>query len=310
MATQGALRPALLGAALLLLGGLAPSQKLLFGANDNQDFNNNVSMGGPNLLLGIKFTATASLPVIAAEVFTGEQSGRNSLAIWDHAAATNWPGKELAKGTWTMWRENSWQGAVFNMPVILTQNQDYWLVWGCINSSQSTQANSGAQTFYYRGSFDAGLNWNGPATGWGPTPWKFRLYLPSNPGTFTKVGSGIPGSGSFVPVLDAPGWPVHGNEITLRIIDPAPSAPALLMGGRPTIIPVGPWTVYAFPPLLNIALTTAAGRGAGDGDMPLPLSIPGDPALVGMAISLQSWIVDAAAVGGLAHSNGLTVLIK
>jgi len=306
------LRSSLLLLPLLLASAIpAPAQKLVWAANDGPLVDTKVTMGGPNLLLGIKFKATFSGPVIAMEVFTGRRTGQNSLALWSHNGTTNYPLKELGKGTWSMYEVESWQGTMLQAPVLLQKDTVYWAVWGPINSARASldPTKTGQPTFPYRGSFDAGKSWNGPAAGWTPKPWKFRLYAPYQGGKLTPVGQGVPGLGQFAPKLDASGWANPGNEITLRIMDPAPAVPALLVGGRPVQIPAGPWTVYALPPLLMIPAQTANGRSPGEGDFILPLPIPNDPALQGYPVSFQAWILDSAGPLGATHTNGLTLVI-
>lgn len=162
--------------AILLACSAALPAQYCHSENGGPNFNNGVSMGGP-LLLGIKFTAPSALTVAAIEVFTGEGSGTNTLAIWSHNAGLNQPLANLGgSGSWAMSATNSWQGAALPAPVSLSSATIYWLVWSPVGGSQASVDNpgAGAVTQQYRGSFDGGANWNGPFT-FSDRPWKFRF---------------------------------------------------------------------------------------------------------------------------------------
>src|SRR6185503_12893234 len=123
-------------------------------------------MGGPDLLLGIAYTATADDEIGRIEMFTGEGSGTNSVAVWtdDGAGAPDAP---ISRGEWKMTYANGWQGADLDDCVKIAKGTTYWIVWAPIDSSQSSLEEFGTDVTY-RGSFDGGATWNGPFTG----PWK------------------------------------------------------------------------------------------------------------------------------------------
>jgi hypothetical protein len=150
--------------------------------NDGNLYNNSVSMGGPNLLLAIKFTTPTCFTASGAEIFTGEATGTNSLSIWTHNAGLNQPGVSLTSGSWAMSAVDSWQGTSF-APTSLDCGGTYWLVWGCINNSQCSIDPPGTTLGQpYRGSFDGGFSWSGPFQ-FVDRHWKFRLLGNCSGGT-------------------------------------------------------------------------------------------------------------------------------
>ena len=163
--------------------------------NDGPDFNDAVSMGGPNLLLGIRFVSPASFTCTGIEVFTGEGSGSNSLAIWSHDAGANEPDTQSGVGSWPMSAANDWQGASLGTPVTLTAGQTYWMVWGCQNGAQaSVDVPMTTLGQVYRGSTDGGGTWSGPFQ-FLDRHWKFRLL-----GSCGGVGTPVCfGDGSATP---------------------------------------------------------------------------------------------------------------
>src|SRR6185295_5738175 len=47
-------------------------QSICHAEYDGNNYNNNISMGGPNLILAVQFTAPSSFSVSRMEIFTGE----------------------------------------------------------------------------------------------------------------------------------------------------------------------------------------------------------------------------------------------
>lgn len=183
-------------ASLLLAGtaALCGAQAPCYAENDGPAFLDNISMGGPNLLLAIKFQVPQLVTARRAEIFTGEQTGTNTLGIWSHDAAANQPLADLGTGSWSMNATNSWQGTDLPSFVLLQPNVPYWLVWGPINASQASRhpSGSGVVTQAYRGSFNGGSSWNGPFF----APWKLRIYAAPATPDFT-LSLTHPGDGSF-----------------------------------------------------------------------------------------------------------------
>jgi hypothetical protein len=122
------------------------------------------SMGGPALLIGFAYTPPVDLQLGHIEVWTGEEVGVNTVAIWTGDVALNQPAAPLASGSWSMVSSNGWQGADLDHCVPLTAGVTYWVVWAPIEHAQSSFQASGTPVTY-RGSFDGGQTWNGPWLG-------------------------------------------------------------------------------------------------------------------------------------------------
>lgn len=140
------------------------------GANTGSTYSDGTSMGGPDLTLGIKYTPTTDVDLSRIEVFTGEGSGTNTVAVWTHDASTGFPGVQLTSGSWSMDTTNSWQGADLDTCVTLTAGTTYWLAWQPINGSQATWDTSGTYVTY-AGRFASGA-WFGTYSNFV----KYRLY--------------------------------------------------------------------------------------------------------------------------------------
>jgi hypothetical protein len=251
---------------LLVAAGASPAQVHIFGRNEGGNFQDNRSMGGPNLLLGMQFTALSSEIISRLEIFTGERTGTNSLALWTHNAGMNQPGTLIASGTWPMVSANSWQGV--NLPlggVPIVMGTTYWLVWGPINSSQASWDDQpGAAQTVYRGSFDGGTTWNGPFNG----GWKFRLFAPRaitltgtpQPGNTINLGLLMPKDAGLNYVMAAsfssvPGIPLAPDGRPIPLMPDAMmllslSAPAIFVSFSGVLDPMGAAAAQiVFPPV-------------------------------------------------------------
>jgi hypothetical protein len=279
------------------------------------DFNNNVyhaptSMGGPNLLLGIRTVAPAAYAATRIEVFTGNASGQNSIAIWTDDAANNQPLAPLAQGTWMMARNRAWQGANLAQPVALAAGQAFWVVWGPINGAQaSIQALSGPGAQVYRGSFDGGASWNGP---WQGDQWKFRIYCGS-PGHYEVFGAGCAGTTRTTPVLGFDGIPTVGASMSILLDRAVPNDFALLIVGDSTTNSNGTPLPFDLGPLGAAGCLIQASVGAtvftptdpATGQAVLNLNLPANASLFGLLFYNQWFVHDAAANAlGFKVSNG------
>ena len=153
------------------LGGSpgGPCTDLVGGVNTGDSFNDGVSAGG--IPVGMKYVAPAAMSVGRIEIFTGERSGENSIALWSHNAVGDEPGVELASGTWMMSAENGWQGADLDASVILGAGETYWIVWEPISGAQWTQDLSG-DSVTYKATDDGYASWFGPFS----QPYKHKLF--------------------------------------------------------------------------------------------------------------------------------------
>lgn len=140
------------------------------GLNTGDTFSPITTMGGPNLSLGMKYTAPSQLVVGYIEVFTGLLHGANSVEIWTHDPAAYAPGTMVASATWNMAANEEWQGASLGQRFVMPQGSEWWIVWKPQDSSRASVETTGTNTDY-RGTFTGGAPWNGPFSG----PWKFKL---------------------------------------------------------------------------------------------------------------------------------------
>jgi len=260
------------------------AQTLCHAENDGPNFADNVSMGGPNLLLGIRFVSPVDMSVTAMEVFTGEQTGQNTLGIWSHDVPNNEPDVSLGSGAWNMVGANSWQGASMTAPIPLLAGQTYWVVWGPRNGSQASV--DVPMTFpgqVYRGSFDGGQTWNGP---WQHNDhhWKFRLYGNcggvGSPFCFgDATGTGCPcgntggagegcansgGTGGLVSASGSAG--VAADDLAFAASALLPSQPALLFAGQNAInggngVPFGDGLRCAGQSVVRLGIDTPGANG-------------------------------------------------
>lgn len=129
------------------------------GANTGDVYNDAVSSGG--IPVGMRYVAPSDMSVDRLEVFTGEQSGSNLIALWSHDATLDQPSILLSSGSWMMDATNSWQGANLDDTVELTAGETYWVVWEPIDGAQYTRDMSG-DPVTYKPSFDGYSTWEGP----------------------------------------------------------------------------------------------------------------------------------------------------
>src|SRR5687767_9447557 len=222
------LRTGLLSFTLLAVA-LAAQSTICHSRANNTTFANNVSMGGPNLWVGIKLQTTAQ-PLVAtrAEMWTGEQAGTNSIWLFSHDAAGNKPLQNLGGGSWAMSRINGWQGATFPAPVLITPNTTFWLVWAPINGAQSSIEIGNLPGPEYRGSFDQGQNWNGPFS---MQDWKYRIFCGGRPGHYEVYGAGCLGATRRRPELGFADVPTLGQNTVISLASGTPSGNAFLSLG-------------------------------------------------------------------------------
>lgn len=129
-------------------------------------------------------------------------------------------------------------------------------------------------------------------------------------GSFATYGTGTPGKRRFVPSIELVGSPFIGNDVSLQIRDGLGGAPAfLLIGlGRDNIPYAGGALLVAITTGFTPTLGGAPGI-AGAGALNVSGAIPDDPALSGVIFDFQVAVTDAAAVQGIALSNGAELVI-
>ncbi len=300
-------------AAALCLAALLPAQNPCYAENDGPAFGDGTSMGGPDLLLGVRFQPNVTDAVLGIQVFTGEGRGENSVALWTHDSASNQPGQPLGTGRFEMSRTNSWQGACLDQAVVITSGQTYWMVWGPQNSSQASvldvQPGNGQ---VYRGSFDGARSWNGP---WSDRQnhWKFRLLCPAStlPGSWTTMAAGCAGSTGSVPSVRCDNEPRINATLDVGLSAAAPAISGLLLIGQPLGMPLdlglagAPGCVLQGSTLFGLVTSTDAGGAAR-----VQIPIPNDPQLRCGTVTAQAAFVDPGSNAlGVSLSNAAAITI-
>ncbi|MFG0316887.1 MAG: hypothetical protein ACF8XB_06415 [Planctomycetota bacterium JB042] len=132
----------------------------------------------------------------------------------------------------------------------------------------------------------------------------------------THYGPASAGTGDVEPKLGRRGEPQVGNaNFELQLADTVGGANALFLVGiaDPNGTPVG-WGTFLldpnFPVLSSPVIAMPGPPGvAGAGFLTLLAGIPNDTSLIGGAASLQLVAVDVNSVGGLSHSEGMTITV-
>ena len=210
--------------ALVLLVSAARAQSPCHEENGGFLFDDAQNVTWSNAIHAVRFTLVTSFVVDRLEVFTGEQSGLNTLGVWSHAAAANKPLAQLSSGTWSMSANDSWQGAQLSAPVALTAGTTYWFAWKGILGAQ---ASLGPQQLFsgqpFCRSLDGGVSWTAPFQH--PTiHWKLRLFGTCNgaPTSFCAgdgslatacpcANPGAPGRGCANSTASSGGWLTAGG---------------------------------------------------------------------------------------------------
>ncbi|MCB9881783.1 MAG: hypothetical protein H6834_08345 [Planctomycetes bacterium] len=298
--------------ALLMIAPSLCAQQECERWNDDGTIVTNQTTGGPNLLIGMRLVSPSNFTVSAAQVYTGLRTGASSFAVWSHDPGGDRPLMNLSgDGAYQQLTHESWQGAALPSPVTLTAGQIFWLVWGMPNSSRWPAAAATTTNVPYRGSFDGGLTWNGAnggASPWAGAPLKIRLFCPANSSPVIPVGSAKTGAFGD-PINSLTGWGVVHNELGFFLDNAAAQAPAVLVLGvqlpAPIVIP-GIADLYASPDL-TLSFLTSGTPGRSPGSAAIELRVP--PGSAGFQLATQWLILDAAAVGGVSHTNGLYLTI-
>jgi hypothetical protein len=298
---------AALSAAILFAAPATAQTQVVHASFDTLLFADNSSMGGPNLLLGMLTQIPVTTIATRIEVWTGELTGSNSIALWTHDPVNNVPLAPLGTGSWAMGRTNGWQGASLVPPVALSAGQDVWVVWGPQNGAQASHQGSGAGGPLYRGSFDGGASWNGPFTG---VQWKFRIWT-GTPGHYEVFGTGCSGARGR-PEMSWFGMPMTGASFNLQLDRAVPGTFVLLSfgdsntqsGGVPLPYDLAPHGAPGCSVLGSLLVTVLHPTDPATGQTVVTVAFPADPGLVGFPFYNQWFCLDATANSlGLTTSN-------
>ena len=176
--------------AVVVLAGVLRAQAPCHAENDGANFNDGVSIGG-SLQLAIRFVAPTSFTATRLEVYTGEASGAQGLALWSHNAAANRPAALLGTGGMTIASAKQWYPAQLGSSVALVGGQTYWFVWSTGPGGQASvdSLNAGLGQPYCA-STNGGSTW-GSVFQFADRHWKFRIggNCTPNPVVFCTAGT-------------------------------------------------------------------------------------------------------------------------
>ncbi len=140
----------------------------------------NVSMGGS--VIAIAWIPAVTGTIRRIELFTGETTAPNQVALWSNNAGT--PGAALGwSNAFNTTLGKGWQGADLLTPVAVTAGSLYWVVWDPAGGQQAPVTNTGIQQTYYgswTGNVTGGTTWNGPYN-FPDRRWKFRVFCKDGP---------------------------------------------------------------------------------------------------------------------------------
>jgi len=125
------------------------------------------------------------------------------------------------------------------------------------------------------------------------------------PGQLILLGASTPGTGDHRPEIEATGLPILDHELRVRVTGARPLAPGLMLSGLQgsTPLPSFGTTLYVRPPFARTSFVTDSAGGSPE----LLAAAPVVPSLIGVELVLQAAVVDPAAQGGLAITQGLLV---
>ncbi len=124
-------------------------------------------------------------------------------------------------------------------------------------------------------------------------------------------GTGLAGSGGFVPQLRAIFSPCPGESFALEWRDFLGGSSAILIAGlAPANVSALSGTVLVdLTPPSVVALVALPGAGAGAGDLRVKFELPALAGLTGLHIYTQCLGADPAAPSGVSFSNGLELIV-
>jgi hypothetical protein len=287
----------------------ASAQQLALAQNDNLSYGN-YAVGWPSSVIAFRFTAAQATTLDAAQVFTGNQApAAHSLEIRTRDAATGLPDQLLGQpGTWQTIHARCWQGARFAQPVALAAGTDYFLVWRVqgMFPQHSVSADTNPGNVLSEARYSDGNSWHAQGT----VAAKFRLFAPYATGTTSAFGTAKPGIYGD-PTIGVSGWPSVGGPVDVWLDDAARAQTAVLLVGWP--IPAGlpfPFaTVWVTGELITFHQTrshTSPFVGATSST----LFVPNTPVAVGLQVSFQWCVLDAAAADGIAHTSAVTTTLQ
>lgn len=299
---------------LAALAALGNAQQLAFAQNDNPSYGN-YAVGWPSSIIAFRFTPAAAMVVDAAQVFTGNQApAAHTLEIRTRNAVTGLPDQTIAgPASWNVVHARCFQGAQFAQPVVLLANTDYFLVWSVTGMfpQHSVSADNYPGNVLTEARYSDGSTWHAQAS----VPAKFRLFAPYAAGTIQAFGTAKPGVYGD-PAIGVTGWPAIGSVLDVwldnaaRVASTAPPNAALLIGlPLPGGVPFPIGTLYVTANV-SVLATTRSHTSPFVGAVSTSFFVPNAPAAIGLPLSFQWAVFDAAAADGLAHSAAVTARLQ
>jgi hypothetical protein len=142
--------------------------------------------------------------------------------------------------------------------------------------------------------------------GWNIDDFQILSLGPVTGGQFVQYGAGTPGQGGVTPVLSGSGNAAPGGMITISTSSAKANAPGtLFIGNTQAAIPALGGTFLIGNILATAGITTSAG-----GTAVLVGTLPNTPAISGLQVNLQHWMLDPAGPKGKSATNGLQFTIQ
>ncbi|MHC4942572.1 MAG: WD40/YVTN/BNR-like repeat-containing protein [Planctomycetota bacterium] len=134
----------------------------------------------------------------------------------------------------------------------------------------------------------------------------FSCSIELEPGTITKYGSGLVGSGGFVPDLDGSGEPLYGNEITIDLTQGLGGTQGVIYAGLDQAnLPFMGGTLLVYPIVVVVPIVLAGPAGV-PGQGTFSFSFTGD--VTNVSVYAQILLADPGAAKGISMSNGLEIV--
>jgi hypothetical protein len=128
------------------------------------------------------------------------------------------------------------------------------------------------------------------------------------PSSFTSYGTGLAGSGGFIPSLTGAGDTSIGGNFTVDIEDGLGGAfGAAVLGFQRADLPFYGGSLLVNPPLTFVFLTLSGSSGASGAGTFSAIASIADPSMGGVVFQLQGIFVDAGAAEGYSLSQGLEI---
>jgi hypothetical protein len=266
-----------------------------------------------------RFTASCTQPLRSARLFTSapNRSFAMSLEIWSDNAATQLPLARLGGGTCVLplAQPTAWYGVNFDVPVPVTANGSYWLVWIDPGFLQTPYETGGVDLL--PGARFSGGSWIADTA----RELKLQLFdvLLDDFGVSTQPDACASSQGKLGTIFTNE-LPARGNvNFAIEGTGFTPGAPAVLfLGIIPSFgqVPLAGTNGCFLHNELTASLSTSVFTGVlrsttPSGNLLLPFPIPNFPPLQGQVVTAFFAAIDAGSAFPLpvVTSNGLQLVV-